>query len=121
MSQQDICNAFLAIVSPLFPNAFLKAKPISWLSQPTITIVFAQSTVWAYNIIHNDPAHMTFLVQHDAKGWYTDPSIFPLRQLKLNGGSFRKIRGKTEEEVMTKLAAWFVKNVDAVNAIKKDW
>jgi hypothetical protein len=121
MSQQDICNAFLAIVTPLFPNAFIRARPVNFIGEFTITITFAQSTVWANNIIHNDPAHMTFLVQHDAKGWYTDPSIFPLRQLKANGGSFRKIRGKTEEEVVTKLSAWFVKNVDAINLIKKDW
>lgn len=118
MDQQAICNKFIQNVSLAFPKAHVKAIP--WKSigdRPTILVEFASSKTWNFNIIHNDPLHMRLLVEgSDAEGWVIDGPLYPQRALRAVGASFRKLKGKTEAEVMDKLENWFEKNVANINA-----
>jgi len=104
-------DLFNSIVSQALPLSYVKARVTNLIGQETIIVDFAIRQQWVNNIIHNDPLHMRVLVQKDKDGFSIDgDAIMPKRNLKSIGVQFRKIKGKTEDEALSKLAQWFVKN-----------
>lgn len=110
--QNETCELFNATVRNLLPLSYVNARVYTVLGEDTITIDFAINQKWANNIIHNDPLHTRVLVQKEGDSYVIESSYVPTRVLKSIGVTFRKIRAKTEDEAVAKLAQWFGKNAE---------
>ena len=108
------CSALNVLVAVKLPEAHINARLVRSIGEDTIMVTFTHRKEWVNKIIENDKFFHKLLVQHDEKGWYCEGPIVPKHAMKLAGAvkKWRKISGKTEDEVMTKLTQWFLDNAD---------
>ncbi|MDA3834250.1 MAG: hypothetical protein PF495_12735 [Spirochaetales bacterium] len=120
ISRQSVCDAFNIRLKSLFPDSFVNCRVRNILGECIgFTFALYQKGDWINGIIENDPAFMTFLTHENRDGSVEIERPGTHRSVLKNAGiKFRKIKGKDEAEAMSKLAAWFEKNADAIRSLK---
>lgn len=116
-------EAFNAQIKTVFPNFIAKAVVTNVLGK-VVKVEFANVASVEdapSRILMNCTGHMRFLLQLcNSKG--DALPVFEIDQLirgysRDKGPKFRKIKGKTPAEALKKLAEWFEKNKEVINAL----
>lgn len=99
------------------------ARAFNWLATDVIRFTYTNgnSSTYTNRIAANDPGMMGGLIQTNTAGteWELEtPSNHGDMFSKYNDNHipFRKIKGKTAEEVVTKFIKWLEKNCEAIKA-----
>ena len=100
------------------------ARAFNWLGgTDVIRFIYTNGNASTYTnrIVENDPGMMSGLIQTNSSGteWELDtPSNHAGMFSKYNDNRipFRKIKGKTAEEVVTKFIKWLENNCEAIKA-----
>lgn len=122
-SATNAADAFNARMKELFPT-FIARAAVKNLLGKVVQVEFANvSSVdeAPSRILLNCSAHMRFLMQM-CNGRGEALAVFEIDQLmrgysRDKGPKFRKIKGKTPEDALKKLAIWFEKNKDIINSL----
>lgn len=117
--QTEIADYIKAELSSIFPNSGVYVFTRTIIGESNVHIFYtnAKSAKECENgILENDPAYMGYYIEYDedeGKAWADRPVTHSSR-LSSRDIKFRKINGKSQQEVAEKLVAWFRKNADKI-------
>lgn len=122
MHTDGICEAFKAKLTEAFPNCYIYAKEHVIIGTKTILVRFAnvlRREDAANCILENANGYMSFLIDYDpSEGYSVERPTMHYRDTSIK---FRRIKGASQDVVLDKLYAWFLKNHDTILASKPSW
>lgn len=119
------CEVFNAGIAKVFPLWLTAARPYKSLGD-NVTIDFynvKSKDECANGILLNATGQMRFMMHLNRRNASDVAESFDIELLNWSyhlrdaGLKFRKIKGKTPTEALTKLLAWFEKNADIIKSV----
>ena len=122
-NQADTALFLHNAIKALFPTAVVNGR-VGNLLGPTIRLTYTSKTAAenSSGILENDPAYMSFHVYVDSRNGKCEiefPSTHCCKLFRQDGLKFRKLSGKSEQEVCEKLVKWFEKNKTIIEKYNK--